>query len=203
MKTLILVALAFLCSGLCAAQTVPAGEAAPGVVILESSLRGRQTGNPRLDEDQTVALEDQDRSERIRTEVSRQNAIRVSAGKDTMPLPSRNATIRTPPPRAAYPYLYIYRSKIMNTGVKKISGIVWEYVLTDLSTGRELGRHQFRSTVSVGSGKSKTLYGYSTLPPVSTVDASTAGEGDAQHSGQVVITTIIYKDNSSWQRPRE
>ena len=120
-----------------------------------------------------------------------------------MPLPSRNATGRPLPPRAAYPYLYTYKSKIMNTGVKKISGIVWEYVLTDLSTGRELGRHQFRSKVSVGHGKSQTLYGYSTLSPISTVDAGITGEVNTQPAGQVVITAILYKDKSSWERPRE
>jgi hypothetical protein len=203
MKTLILLALAFLCSGLCAAQTVPAEQTAPGVVVLESSFRGRPTGNPRLDEDPLLALEDQQESERIRTEVSRKNAIRVSAGKLTEPLPSRNAPDRPALPRAAYPYLYTYKSKIMNTGVKKISGIMWEYVLTEPSTGRELGRHQFRSKVSVGPGKRQTLYGYSTLSPISTVDARAAGEENAQLSGQVVIKAIIYKDKSFWERPRQ
>lgn len=200
MKALTLVALAVLSGGLCAAQTPPNENAAPGVAVVESGWRGRFVRNPALDEDPIVALEDQDRSERIRNEVIRQNRIRVAAGKDVAPLPSRNATNRLPP-RRAHRYEYVYRVKIINTGVKKIRGVVWEYVLVDPSTGSEIGRHRFRSEVSVGPGKSKTLFGYSTLPPASSVDANNAGEGpEGQHSEQVVIKRIYYDDNSVWER---
>ena len=88
--------------------------------------------------------------------------------------------------------------------MKKIRGLVWEYVLVDPSTGSEVGRHQFTSKVSVGPGKSKTIFGYSTLPPVSSVDANNAGEGsEGQHSEQVVIKRIYYDDNSVWERAVE
>lgn len=204
MKALILVALAVLSGGLCAAQTPPSENAAPGVAVVESGWRGRLVRNPALDQDPLQPLEDQERSERIRNEVIRQNKARAEAGKDQAPVPSRNAANRLPPPRPAHPYEYVYRVKIINTGVKMIRGLVWEYVLVDPSTGSEVGRHQFASKVSVRSGKSMTLFGYSTLPPASSVDAKNAGEGsDGQHSEHVVIKRIYYDDNSVWERPVE
>jgi hypothetical protein len=77
-------------------------------------------------------------------------------------------------------------------------------VLVDPSTGNEVGRHSFASKVSVHPGKSKTLYGHSTLPAASRIDAMTTGEApEGQHSEQVVIKTIYYDDNSVWVRSVE
>lgn len=203
MKVLILVALV-LSGGLCAAQTPRDENAAPGLAVVENGWRRRLVRNPALDQDPLRPLEDQDRSERIRNEVARQNRVRAAAGKEVTPLPSRNATNRLPPRRPAYPYVYIYKVKIINTGAKKIRGLVWEYVLLDSSTGSEVGRHRFATTVSVSPGKSKTLFGHSTLPPASSVDANSAGDApEGQHSEQVVIKTIIYDDNSVWERAVE
>lgn len=203
MKALLLLALVVLSGGLCAAQTQSSETAAPGVRVVESGWRRRLIRNPALEIDPLASLEAQDRQERYRDWVIQQNAIRASHGKDQAPLPSRNATGPLPPRRSAYPFIYIYKVKITNTGAKKISGFVWEYLLLD-SSGSEVGRHRFVSNVSVSAGKSKTLYGHSTLPPASTVDANSAGEvPEGQHSEHVVIKTIIYDDKSVWQRAVE
>ena len=201
MKILISLALIVLSCGLCAAQTSTGGNAAPGVSVLENRWRRLWVRNPALDEDPLSMLENQDRSERIRTEVIRQNSIRTGLGKEPIPLPARNANNPISPRRRPYPYEYSYRVKITNTGAKKIRGLVWEYVLVDLSTGNEVGRHLFTSKVSVSPGKTKTMYGHSILPPASTVDAISASEKpEGQYSESVVIKSIYYDDNTVWQR---
>jgi hypothetical protein len=206
MKLLISLALIVLAGGLCAAQTTRGGEAAapPGVTVVESSWRRFWARNPALYQDPLRPLEDQQRSERIRQEVARQNAIRAEMGKDQIPLPARNATGPLPPRSPANPFVYSYRAKITNTGAKKIRGLVWEYVFVDPSTGSEVSRRRFESNVSVGPGQSKTLYGRSDLPPVLSVDAGKASQGpEGQHSERVVITKIFYDDKTTWERASE
>jgi hypothetical protein len=204
MKILISLALVVLSCGLCAAQTSTGGSAAPGVSVVENSWRRLWVRNPALDEDPLGILENQDRSERIRNEVIRQNSIRTALGKDPIPLPARNANNPVSARRRPYPYEYSYKVKITNTGAKKIRGLVWEYVLVDLSTGKEVGRHLFTSKVSVRPGKTRTMYGHSILPPASTVDARNVGEkSEGHYSESVVIKSIYYDDNTAWQRAFE
>jgi len=200
MKILLSLVLIALSVGVCVAQTPVNKSAAPGVLVVESGWRKISVRNPALDEDQITPLENQDRSERIRNEVMQQNRTRAGLAKDPVPLPARNAPKPITPGPPAHPFEYSYKVKIQNTGVKKIREIVWEYVLVDPSTGSEVGRRRFTSTVSVGPGKSKTLFGYSTLPPTSTIDASSAGEKpEGQHSEHVVITKILYDDYTFWE----
>lgn len=201
MKVLISLALMVLSGGLCAAQTSSSGNAAPGAAVVESGWRRFWARNPALDQDPLRSLEDQQYSERIRQEAVRQNAIRAATGKDQTPLPSRNATNPISPPRPAHPFVYSYRVKITNTGVKKIRGLIWEYVFIDPSTGSEVSRRRFASNVSVKLGKSKTLFGRSILPPTIVVDArKVSGGPEGQNLERVVITRIYYDDNSIWER---
>ncbi len=204
MKVLILLALIVLSAGLCAAQTQPDENAAPGVVIVQKGWRRFLVRNPALDQDPLRALENQDRSERIREEVARQSRVNVAHGREPLTLPSRNATNPLPPRKPPYPYVYSYRVKISNTGAKRIRGVIWEYVLIDETTGSEVGRHRFESKVSVRPGKTKTLYGRSTLPPASRINAMQAGEApEGQNSEHVVMKRIYYDDNSVWERATE
>ncbi len=201
MKALILVTIVVLSGGICTAQTQPGGNAAPGVTVVESDWLRRPVRNPALDQDPLSSLEAQARAERIRGAALEQNRIRAAAGKDQSPLPARNAPSNSQPFNPAYPYRYVYRIKVTNTGVKKIRGLVWEYVFVDPSTGGEVSRRQFTSNASIRPGKSKRLFGHSTIPPTGTVNASNAGEKpEGQHSEQVVITKIYYDDNSVWER---
>ena len=201
MKIVLSLVLIALSVGVCVAQTPSNKSAAPGVMVVESGWRKISTKhNSALDDDPLAPLENQDRSERIRTKVIEQNRINAGLARDQAPLPSRNPI---PPvqmsPHPSSPFDYVYRVKITNTGAKKIRAIVWEYVALDPFSGSELGRHRFTSTVSLGRGKSTTLFGYSTLPPTSTIDASSAGEKpEGQKSEHVVITKILYEDNTFW-----
>ncbi len=210
MKVLTLAALMFLSVGLCpgqkASQNSVTANAAPGVAVIENSCsENRVRREPESsNRDPLQDLENQDRSERIRNEAIRQNEIRVAAGKDTAPLPSRNPiTNPFPSPSSSHPYSYTYRVKINNTGEKKIVLLVWEYVIVD-PKGIEIGRHRFSTAVSLRPGKTKTLKGYSSTPPGSIVDASKAGEpSESQRSERIVIEAIYYDDDSVWQRSSE
>jgi|GEM_PF-1393546 len=202
MKNLLSLVLITLSCGVCAAQNPVNKSAAHGVVVAESGWQKISSKrNPALDEDQLIPLENQDRSERVRTQAIEQSKIRSAArGKDLEPLPSRNAIPPITPGQPDYPFDYVYRVKITNTGAKKIREIVWEYVTADPSSGSEVGRRRFTSTVSVGPGKSTTLYGRSTLPPTSIIDASSVGQQpEGQHSERVVITKILYDDYTFWE----
>lgn len=199
MKVLISIAFLSVAWGLCAAQTPPVGKAAPGLTVVEKSWRKLLVRNTALVEDQFALLENQAASERAREEAREQNRMRALIGKEPAPLPPRNAPVKLSPPKPGYPFVYAYSVKIVNTGVKKIRGIIWEYLLIDPATGTEVGRHRFASKVSVGPGKSAKLRGYSTLPPAGSVDASQAGEApEGQHSEQVIIKTIFYTDKTVW-----
>ena len=204
MKALILVAVVVLSCGLCPAQTSPSDNAAPGVTVVESDWRRRPARNPALDEDPLRPLEAQARAERIRSEEIERNRIRAAAGKDQSPLPARNAPSASQPFSPKYPFTYIYRIKITNTGVKKIRGLVWEYVFMDPSTGNEVSRRRFTSAASISPGKSKRLFGRSLMPPAGSIDASKAGEQpEGLHSEQVVIAKIYYDDGTVWERNLE
>ena len=204
MKVLISIAFMWMSWGLCGAQTPPVGNAAPGLTVVEKSWRKLPVRNPALVEDQFALLENQAASERARQDAMEQNRMRALLGKEPAPLPPRNAPVKLSPSKPPYPFSYVYSVKIVNTGVKKIRGIIWEYLLIDPTTGMEVGRHRFASKVSVGPGKSATLRGHSTLPPASSVDASEVGEApERQHSEQVIIKTIFYSDKSVWERTVE
>ena len=204
MKVIISLALLVLSGGICAAQTPAGGNAAPGVSVIESNWRRLLVRNPALDQDPLRPLEAQARSERIRAGINEQNRIRASMGKDQIMPPARNATVDLSGPRRSYPYEYVYRVKVANTGLKKIRGLVWEYVFVDESTGKEVGRHQFTSKVSISPGSSKRVFGHSIVPPTSSIDAQKAGqEPEGQHSERVLITKIYYDDDSVWERAIE
>lgn len=201
MKALIL-SIVVLCGSVCGAQTVSSGQSAPGVKVGESNWRRTSKRNPALDDDPLRHLEAQDRSERIRSEAAEQNRIRAALGKDQSPLPGRNAGTDSQPSDLRYAFDYLYRVKITNTGAKNIRWVTWEYVFVDPSTGREVGRRRFRSDVKIKPGKSTRLFGYSILPPSDTIDATKAGKKpEDQYSEQIVITRIVYDDNSTWERP--
>jgi len=202
MKTLLSLVLIALSGEICAAQTPVNNSAAPGVVVVESGWRRVSARrNPALDDDPLAPLENQDRSERIRNQVIEQNRINASLGREQGRLPSRNPI---PPvqmsPSSGYPFAYVYRVKITNSGLKKIREIVWEYVFASTSSGSDVGRHRFTSKVSLGAGKSKTVYARSPLPPPRIIDASGAGQQpEGQQLEHVVIKKIIYEDNTFWE----
>jgi len=103
----------------------------------------------------------------------------------------------SPPPQVGYKY----RAKVLNTGNKTIELLDWEYRFI-VRTGEQVHRHQFRSRVKIGVGKSKELEGFSSDPPSRTIDiASLAKKRRYPFEEQVLINRVQYSDGSVWQRP--
>ena len=134
----------------------------------------------------------------------RDNAVRSQLGRERLPLPTQTADgaagIVSGDPTA----FYVYQVKVINTGAKKIRSLVWEYVLTDPATQREVGRHSFETKASIGVGKNQTLAGWSTLPPASVVDVKKSDkEHRDQFSERVDIHRVVYEDGTVWERTRK
>jgi hypothetical protein len=134
--------------------------------------------------------------------IAKQNNIRVQQGQNPLPMPTREimSQHRDIPPGPSVNYLY--QAKIKNEGTKIIRSVEWEYLLADLETNTELGRHHFSDTLKLRPGKSTTLSGYTASPPNTIVNGSMPVKGGApKYAERVVLTRIEYEDGSSWQRP--
>jgi len=199
MKSLKLVLSVILLAGSSAAvQTSTSPTDAPGVTVSKSSWR-RVVRNPALDEDPFQASREQVALERARKETMRTNDVRQDLGLERLPMPSRAGVARLP--SGAPSPEYIYEVKISNTGAKTIRSLVWNFIVLEPQTGREVGQHRFTSLVGLRAGKSKSLTARSAAPPAGVVDASSAGKQvREQYSERVVIERIEYEDNTVWER---
>lgn len=99
--------------------------------------------------------------------------------------------------RASKENVYIYETRVKNTGNKKIKAVAWEYVFSDPETKRELGRKRFVSRLKINPGEEKMLREESRFPPseVALVTQADAALTD-QYSGRVVIRAIGYTDGT-------
>jgi hypothetical protein len=99
---------------------------------------------------------------------------------------------------------YLYEVKFSNGGAKKIRSLVWEYVLFDAATRREVGRHSFETKADISAGKTKSLLGLSTSPPATVVDVKQSDkESQGQFSERVEIQRVVYDDGTIWERGRQ
>ena len=95
---------------------------------------------------------------------------------------------------------YIYEAKIKNTGEKTIRAIFWTYLLFDKNTGALVGRHRFRSNVTIRGGKSVNLVARSRNSPVGVINASKPlKDKGATYDEAVMIDRIEYADDTVWQ----
>lgn len=200
MKVLRLVIAVFLLATVAAAQAHSGLKTdAPGVAVVEKKWQKRE--RPRaLIADLSSDHEKNIEYERSMRETLYENQVRVKAGERPLRLPTPPRT--SPATTGERPTLeYIYEVKVVNTGKKKIKGLVWGYVLFDSDKGREVGHQRFTSEVSIDPGKSKTLVGHSLFSPARVVDVTQAGEErPGQYTERVVIHRIEYKDDSVWER---
>lgn len=210
MKILGLILLSLLACAPAAAQN-PAGPpptpGAPGVSVVKASWR-KQVFNPALLEDPLSASDNTAQLLRERKEITGENNARAKAGARLRPLPTRAAgepatgPTELPPidPRVSY----LYEVKVVNTGTKKISSLVWEYVLVDPATEREVGRHSFETKAGIGVGKQQTLSARSGYPPATVIDVSQSDkENRGQFAERVEILRIVYEGGSVWERERK
>lgn len=210
MKTLGLILLSLLACAPAAAQN-PAGPTttpeAHGISVVRASWR-KQVSNPALLEDPLSASDNTVQLLRERKEITRENNDRAKAGIRLRPLPTRAAgepaigPTELPPidPRVSY----LYEVKVVNTGTKKISLLVWEYVLLDPATEREVGRHAFETKAGIGVGKQQTLSARSGYPPASVIDVSKSDkETRGQFTERVEIRRVVYEGGAVWERERK
>jgi hypothetical protein len=202
MKTIFLVLL-MLVPAAAAAQEAPAAKNdAHGVSVVKTRWQ-RRVYNPALDEDPMAGARDYRMLEQQRREVRRVNTTRVQRGQKELPTPMQNEqSVANLPPNETTTY-YLYEAKVVNTGAKKIRAVVWEYVLFDHETEREVGRHLFESKVGIGAGKSAGLSAWSTQPPAKVLDASKAArKSREQFNERVDIQRVQYDDGTVWERAR-
>jgi hypothetical protein len=142
------------------------------------------------------------RLEQQRREVQRVNAIRAQLGRPQLSMPAQTAESLDRPALDGKPMpIYLYEIKVVNTGAKKIRSLIWEYVLLDVETQREVGRHLFESKVGIEVGKSKGLTGWSTQPPATIVDVSKSDkESRGQFSERIDVQRVEYDDGTHWER---
>jgi hypothetical protein len=204
MKTLKLAIMALLLTGVAAAQTSSVQPDAPGVVVLKSSVR-RQVYNSQFSQaEDTVfrTLEASAASQRAVTSTLYSNAASARANQQQTPIPISAGVPTSPGGSSGKPrVMYFYDVKINNTGSKTIRKVVWEYVVVDPDTQRQIGNHRFTSEVRVRPGTSAQLAGRSLYPPSTIVDAKGAdNDSPGKYSERVVIHLIAYNDKSVWKR---
>jgi hypothetical protein len=204
MKTLKLAIMVFLLTGVAAAQTSSVQSDAPDVVVLKNSVRKQMhSGQFSQVEDPVFRTIDASAaSQRAVTSTLYSNAASARANQQQTPIP-----IIAGVPVSRYgsdgrPFvMYIYDVKVNNTGSKIIRKIVWDYVVVDQDTQREVGSHRFTSMVRLHPGKSAQLVGHSAYPQSTIVDARSADkDSPGKYSERVVIHLITYNDKSVWKR---
>ena len=221
MKTLGVILLSLLACAPAAAQEPAAAAAAPaaephGVSVVKASWR-KHFFNPALLEDPLRASNNTAQLLQERKEVTRINNERAKAGSGRLlvPFPTQapgepsnrstretiNVPVQRPPidPRVSY----LYEVKVVNNGARKVLSLVWEYVLFDPATGREVGRHAFETKAGIGVGKAQTLQGRSGQPPASVVDvAKSDKEKRGQYAERVEIVRVVYEGGEVWESGR-
>jgi len=198
MKLPSLLLVAFLTVGITRAQTPANSSDAPGIVVTQTKWF-KDTYIPALYEDPMRVNDEQDELMREQKSVARQNVARVQMGNNPEPLPVRKPSANSVP--LGKETTYRYPAQIKNTGWKTIKSIEWEYVISDLETEVEMGRHRFLGSLTVRPGKTLLLVGVSGNPPTSIIQVAKAKDALPKYSERVVINRMEYDDGSFWQRP--
>ena len=185
-----------------AAQTPPPAE--PHGITVLGGRWDRQVYNPALLEDPMTVSADVAQLQREQRQVARENRARERAGRTPLPPrtePRVKATNRSSESATTF---YVYQIRVSNSGTKKIRSVVWDYVLLDPATQREMGRNQFESRVGLGVGKTKDLIGSSKMPPAQIVDVSKSDKvAPGQYAEAVDIRRVVYDDGTVWEREPE
>jgi hypothetical protein len=209
MKTLSLVLLLLvLPAGADAQEPAAAKNESHGVSVVKSRWQKR-VYNPALDEDPLDAARDSMRLEQQRRETQRENAVRAQLGRPQLSMPSQTAESINRAALERAPLnepgtVYVYEVRVVNTGAKKIRSLIWEYVVLDAETQREVGRHLFETKVGIEVGKSKGLTAWSAQPPATVVDASKSDkESRGQYSERIDFQRVEYEDGTVWERGKK
>ena len=108
------------------------------------------------------------------------------------------------PYRMKLPYFYVYSLTVKNVGTKKIRGIYWDYVSSDLASGAELGRRKIINYEGIAPGKVKTLRVEYSSPPTNLVTPEGLGKDErSPFKSTAEIKCVLYRDSTVWHDPSE
>ena len=94
---------------------------------------------------------------------------------------------------------YVYSLKIKNNSAKVIEAVAWDYIFSDKSSNKELGRHQFLSYQKVSAGESATFKSQLRSPPTRVVQASNSQPKQPRFAERAIVQCVLYADDSNWR----
>lgn len=180
MKSLVLLLTLLTCSCLCGAQEGPAqADAPPNLIVLKLKWERRLDPNPNSPK-------------------SPQDPGRTPAEPDAVNDP---AGVVTTSKSAFPPYVYDYSVEVRNDSARKIKWISWVYLLSDPSTRKELGRHEFVTFDKIAPGEKKTLRARKRSSPSRLISADDLKKKNGPaYDERVEFRCVAYDDGTFWHR---
>jgi hypothetical protein len=103
------------------------------------------------------------------------------------------------------PVVYVYSMRVKNIGGKTIEGVAWDYVFVDVTSNKEVGRHQFLSFETLKDQKETTFSSQLRSPPTRIVQTTEGNSGSKEHpkyTGRAIIQCVLYADDTAWRGPQ-
>lgn len=95
---------------------------------------------------------------------------------------------------------FVYEAVLKNETERKIKGIAWHYVFSDLENKNIIERHKFTYLRKVGKGKKVTLQEKSQSPPTNLVSANELKKDvRSPFFESVEVKCIVFSDNEIWK----
>ena len=183
MKPLRLLLMCLSCAGLCAAQerSGHVSNSPSGLVVVKLKWERHLVPNRNTDK-------------------SEFDASRGSSDPDALNNPNLTAIRNRATPRP--PYVYQYTAEVRNDDARRIDGLVWDFVVSDPASKKDLSRRRFYSLGKIKAGANKKLHGRSHLPPSPTVSAEGQGKPtDTTYDARAEFRCVMYADGSWWRHP--
>lgn len=124
---------------------------------------------------------------------------RVTTGAQNTPATPSVAIFPITPGRL--PVFYVYSIKVKNRGDRIIDGVAWDYSFLDVTTGAEVGHHQFLSLERVSSDRTVTFRSQLRSPPTRILDAAAAKKQREKYDGRASIQCVLFADDTTWRDP--
>lgn len=103
------------------------------------------------------------------------------------------------------PVVYVYSMRVRNIGGKTIEGVAWDYVFVDVTSNKEVGRHQFLSFETLKDQKETTFTSQLRSPPTRVVQTTKGTDGNTEHpkyTGRAIVQCVLYADDTAWRGPQ-
>ena len=103
------------------------------------------------------------------------------------------------------PVVYVYSMRVKNIGGKTIEGVAWDYVFIDVTSNKEVGRHQFLSLETLKEEKTTTFTSQLRSPPTRVVQTTKGSNGNTdqpKYTGRAIVQCVLYADDTAWRGPQ-